>query len=626
MEAFVERLARLSELSSDELTALETELIAAFDAADAGGDVGLMQDLADALDQVRAALAAAGEGAPAEAAAPAGEEVVAASAVPEPEIEPETETPETETEAEPESGETESDDDESSNDSDEETTEETETSGDELAELDATTPVSEGEAPSDDTQDNDDPVEEDQVPEITADEVPEENRPDEEALAAAAPVIRVGGDIPGYTAGATLVDFDDAIEAITTKVNSMRGIGGDGEHVMVASIRSEEDVPDSRVLRAGDAAGNSKKIRELISDPANLTPEALVAAGWCAPRAPIYDVPTIGTTARPVRDGIPGFTADRGGVTWMPPPSLAAAVEAMARWTWDSTAGKWQSYAGPSGTTKTATPDLKPCIDIPCGPEQSADLEALTICLCFDNMMTRANPEWVRANTDVTLVAQARFAEQYLLAKLWDSLLSTADGLTIGTPETQLGAARDFLTTVRLTAAQFRWRHRLSPTQPLQILAPAWLRDAIADDLMIQMPGDDTMATSYAEIDSYLSDANVSAIWYLDDVPVGAGGAVAVGADDAFDSYVAFPANAEWLLYTTGSFVRLDGGSLDLGIVRTKDDVQKNKYCEFSETFESVAYMGPAQGATNEGWVIRGRTAVAIRGGFAPAVAMPVVP
>ena len=55
----------------------------------------------------------------------------------------------------------------------------------------------------------------------------------------------------------------------------------------------------------------------------------------------------------------------------------------------------------------------------------------------------------------------------------------------------------------------------------------------------------------------------------------------------------------------------LDGGSLDLGVVRTKEDVQKNMYCEFSETFEAVAYMGPA---SPNGWVFHGKTAVDLLG------------
>ena len=58
MDQFADRLARLADLSPEELDALETELVAAFDQADSAGDVDLMQQLADALDTVRAAKTA----------------------------------------------------------------------------------------------------------------------------------------------------------------------------------------------------------------------------------------------------------------------------------------------------------------------------------------------------------------------------------------------------------------------------------------------------------------------------------------------------------------------------------------------------------------------------------------
>ena len=58
MDQFADRLARLADLSPEELDALEQELVAAFDQADSAGDVDLMQQLADALDTVRAAKTA----------------------------------------------------------------------------------------------------------------------------------------------------------------------------------------------------------------------------------------------------------------------------------------------------------------------------------------------------------------------------------------------------------------------------------------------------------------------------------------------------------------------------------------------------------------------------------------
>ena len=578
MDQFTDRLARLSELTPEELDALEQELVTAFDAADEAGDVDTMQSVADALDQVREERQrrpeGGGETAP-EAAPPApsaqaasGEPVAETPPEPEPEPEPspddEPETPEETPTAEQ---------------APEETPEGT---------TDETSPeVKEGAT----------------VAEVTRDEVPDRNKP---LVTASSPVvIRAGGDIPGITAGTELSDMDDVVDAMTRKVNTMRGISGDGEYIVVASMRVEDDIPETRILRPGDADGNSRKIRELISDPEQLTHDALTAAGWCAPRAPIYDVPTIGTTDRPVRDSLPTFSADRGGITWMQPPALATAVSGMGLWRWNTGAAggaAWNAYTDATGTTLASPANLKPCVPVVCGAELSAELEALTICLCFDNLMTRTFPEWVRANTDLTLVAQARFAEQYLLSKMF---AVTADvNYNLDTP---LGTARDILSVVRVAAGQFRWKNRIGRTAPLQFLAPTWLRDAVAGDLTLQAPGDDTISVSVETVNGYFNDLNVDPIWYIDDAPT----------TDAWTATDAFPATAEWLLYPTGTFTRLDGGSLDLGVVRTKEDVQKNTYCEFAETFESLAYMGPA--APN-GWVIHGKTAIDLLGATACCV------
>jgi hypothetical protein len=456
---------------------------------------------------------------------------------------------------------------------------------------------------------------------LTSGDVPAEAVP----IAASAnttpfPTIRVGGDIPGYTAGTTLTDMESVHQAMTAKVNSLRGMSGDGDHALVASIRYETDIPEERTLRPGDGEGNSRKIRQLIADPEQLSPQALTAAGWCAPTQVIYDVATpVGTNARPVRDSLPSFTADRGSISWTPAPSIASAISGMTLFKADGT-----TFTEPTGTTATNPTSTKQCIDITCGSPASATLDALSICLCFENLMTRAFPEWVRANTDLSLVAQARFAEQYFLYRMFSTspVAGTAEpatgAATVGTPDVPLGVARDLLVMIRLVASQLRWKNRMSPTAPFQALLPSWVRDAMVTDLIVQSPGDATLDTSYAEVVGYLGAANISPIWYIDDVPAIATFKI-TAASDNFDSLLGYPADVNWMLYPTGSFVRLDAGSLDLGVVRTKEDVQKNKYCTFSETFEGIAYMGPADKSTLAG----GRTAVNILGGYANVVGLP---
>ena len=50
-------------------------------------------------------------------------------------------------------------------------------------------------------------------------------------------------------------------------------------------------------------------------------------------------------------------------------------------------------------------------------------------------------------------------------------------------------------------------------------------------------------------------------------------------------------------LFPEGTFLHLDGGTLELGIVRDSTLNSTNDYQVFGETFENVARIGPTQAA-----------------------------
>jgi hypothetical protein len=53
-----------------------------------------------------------------------------------------------------------------------------------------------------------------------------------------------------------------------------------------------------------------------------------------------------------------------------------------------------------------------------------------------------------------------------------------------------------------------------------------------------------------------------------------------------------FPDTFVWYLFAEGSFLFLDGGTLDLGVIRDSTLVGTNDYKMFVETFENVALVG----------------------------------
>jgi hypothetical protein len=104
----------------------------------------------------------------------------------------------------------------------------------------------------------------------------------------------------------------------------------------------------------------------------------------------------------------------------------------------------------------------------------------------------------------------------------------------------------------------------------------------MAADLALQMPGD-AMLNAYAEIDGYV---NARGVILTTSIDLNVFGAQSVGA------LLEFPDTFAWYLFSEGSFLFLDGGTLDLGIIRDSTLVNTNDYKMFVETFEGLAFVG----------------------------------
>ena len=389
-------------------------------------------------------------------------------------------------------------------------------------------------------------------------EVPADRRPVVNEIPVA---ITAGADIPGVTAGSTFNGMSDVAEAMAKRLHGLRRVnGGDGEQHIVASFSTQ--YPEALQL-GSNAEENWAKIQEVAG------PKAITASGgYQSPYATRYEVFGLGTNVRPVRDAFPAFQADRGGIRYIVPPVLSSYGAAVGVWTQTlDTAYVTDSY------TSSATKDS---LVVQAAQETTAVADAVTLQLQFGNLATRAYPELIARHNELGLIQHAREAEQNLLSKL-------TSGSTAVTSTSVLGVAADFLLQVGRAASHYRLRHRMDADATLRLIAPVWVKDAIAADFALQMPGDNKLSVGYAEIDALLADRGVSVTWTLDgDLPSAQGS----GAMNEFkDTFV-------WYLFAEGTFLFLDGGSLDLGIIRDSTLVGTNDYKMFVETFEGLAKVG----------------------------------
>lgn len=537
MDTTTDPLADLESKNDDELKGLESELVAQFDAADEADDLDAMSAAADQIDAVRAEIDRRGVGSeketPMEDKAEGGveekEPVLASADAPEA-----TEAP--------------AEGDEPTEDAD---------TDDAPAEGDAEAGAAEADTAEPDTTNQPEATtaggdnKEDSV------DIPEDRKP--VAVDTPSSVIVAGAEIPGISIGHEYKDRMDLATAMDRRLDSVGRAGGSGEQrFTVATIVAS--APDSRTLVPGDIAGNLAKIEDVTRI------EAMTAAGgYCAPLETRYDIFGTGVTDRPVKDALAGFQARRGGIRYTAAPKITDFAGASGIWT-------------AANDANPISPATKPCLTVECQPEVTAMVDAVTLCLQFGNLATRAYPELIDRNNQLALVAHARFAERNLLNKL--TALSTSV-----TSSFKLGTVRDFLHAVGRGSAAYRHRYRMSSRQPLRVLAPIWVKDAMREDLAWQMPGNgDSLAAADSVIESYFRARNVNVSWHLD----APGFADEVAASELDD----FPTTFDWYLYAEGAFLFLDGGTLDLGIVRDADLVSTNDYKTFTESFEGVARIG----------------------------------
>lgn len=371
--------------------------------------------------------------------------------------------------------------------------------------------------------------------------------------------IVAAGDLRGISAGSRLGSMRDVAKAMIEKHDAIKNFRGEGKF-HIATL--ERKLPEDRVLRSQDnMRSNMGKIDSL---------QAVVASGGiCAPPANFYDRPSLVTNGTPVIDSLPSFNADRGGIQFPTPLTLADIDDAVGIVT--------ETEDGLGGTNA-----LKSCQVLDCPDFDTVTIQAVYQCLEFGNMGSRAWPENVEHITEQTMAAHARLRETAVL----DVLAASSTHVTSDASVANVGMIADFVTDVIRAAAMYRSRHRMDPNARLRVVAPAWARDmAISDVVRSQFYREDAAAAYLAD---KLALANVNVTWYID-TPTGAG---QVGAAQSAAEINMFPTTVVWYIFHEGAFLYLDGGTLDLGLVRDSTLNSTNDYQVFAEVFENVAFTG----------------------------------
>jgi hypothetical protein len=304
---------------------------------------------------------------------------------------------------------------------------------------------------------------------------------------------------------------------------------------------------------------------------------ALVASGGvCAPLEPNYDFFRLAEELNPVEQCLDVVGAPRGGIRYIQPPVWQDAEAGVRVTTEAEDAAGYVSQGGP-------TPD-KPCVVVTCPQILECRVDAVSRCVRFGNLNYRVFPEQVEAFLSDLAVAFTRTKEVFYL----DAIDAASIPVTAG--PSPYGASRSLAYNLSVTAANYRRRYHMGPRTTLTVLLPSW----VIDFLKVDMVNDHALGLSHwcmsdEDVMCWFARNNLDVCWYYDG---------ATGAGQDFNDIQAPGAVNQWpdtvvsYMFAPGTFVRLDGGTLDVGMVRDSALNGTNDLELFAEQWIQVCKVG----------------------------------
>jgi len=255
-----------------------------------------------------------------------------------------------------------------------------------------------------------------------------------------------------------------------------------------------------------------------------------------------------------------------------------------------------QDAAGPPNTVKFT-------FDVPLGTQVEFDVYSVYTSLQFGNLTARTFPEQVELNILLANDLAARISEQAALDTItnWSTLLTAAK---------TFGTARQLLAQLEHQAGYLRNSLRMDPAAVLRVGLPAWSVNAMRGDYISSfIGGGDNWGLSDEELTAWFADRHLLPFFYQDgpsDIaqlfPIVGSGAINVGSPGATPVAIpdypgtgattSFRTQVVSFMWPEGTWLGLTTGELNLGLVRDSILNSQNRFRNFSETWQTPAFVG----------------------------------
>ena len=358
-------------------------------------------------------------------------------------------------------------------------------------------------------------------------------------------VITAAADVPGF-AGGQNIGLLDVARAMHGKA---RTLNDRSPRVPVAQIT----YPIAEENKMGADLAHNLDVLDRVTKPS-----ALTAAGWCAPSTNLYEL-----FAVDAGDGLidlPTVQVTRGGINVPSFVGIGDADDSLWTWTEDSRDDE----------------ETKPCLYVPCPSFTDYRLVAEGLCITAGNLTDRAYPELTQRFVQLAVNSHLHRVS----AAIINDIAGGATGVTMGSVNSS--AAGSILNALDLQVADYRSQFRMSVNTTLEAVFPLWTRELMRADLAMR---NGVMLTNVSDADlaAHFATRKVRPQFVHDYQPL-----YGMGAKTAW------PATVSFLLYAAGSYVRGDGGTIDLGVVRDSVLNATNDFtAAWTEQLYLVAQVGP---------------------------------
>lgn len=358
-------------------------------------------------------------------------------------------------------------------------------------------------------------------------------------------VLTASADIPGFTQGGQISSMSELVKAMHRRSRNLPVAHGNGQRVPVAQLQRKF----ARSIDQRMDLDEISALMEMATDLSVLT----AAGGWCSPHEISYDFYNVVCI-----DGLvdlPTVGINRGGMSWPVSPSYGdiSALPGVV-WTWNNT----QDVAAVTGTAQSG---VKPCVRVPCPAYVDATLDCDGMCVTVGNLTSDAFPELIANHLRLVEAIHAHYMNIRLIQQLVAASNSTAVTLT----GSDVPASWGLVNAAVFERRDLIEKYQMCDDAPMEAIYPRFALDMIRNDVAARanLNFSDGMCLSNAEIANWFDCNNIRAQFVAD------WQVRSTGQPGAATPPTAWPASGfQFLLFPVGTFVRGQGMTLDLGVVR----------------------------------------------------------